>query len=398
MNNIVEFLFGPIYHPIIKYYRERPENQKKLVADCFSTDQTSKKTIYVDITQIHKNDVGTGVQRVTNNILKNLEAVAKDYAVERVYIDEKKGVMFCKNNEAVIFHKNDIFFELDLNYVLFIRYEKYFRFLMKKGVKVSVFVHDLIPIRFPKFFDISTCKIQLKWIKKCIKFNQIIANSYSTISDVSKFIEENPFYYHNKNIQLDYALLGCDFADKVNPVQRAKSDKLSFLMVSTVDRRKNYKQVIKAFDLLWEKGLDIELKIIGRPGWCCEDTIKMLETHSYLGKKLFWYNSGISDEELSKMYSDCSAVIFASLAEGFGLAIIEGAYYKKPLILRNLSVFMEIAGDNALYFNGLEPIDLANAIEEWIKLYNSGKAPDSSKIELRTWKDCAEEVYGLLGK
>ena len=169
-------------------------------------------------------------------------------------------------------------------------------------------------------------------------------------------------------------------------------------MVSTVDRRKNYKQVIKAFDLLWEKGLDIELKIVGRPGWCCEDTIKMLETHSYLGKKLFWYNSGISDEELSKMYSDCSAVIFASLAEGFGLAIIEGAYYKKPLILRNLSVFMEIAGDNALYFNGLEPIDLANAIEEWIKLYNSGKAPDSSKIELRTWKDCAEEVYGLLGK
>ena len=59
---------------------------------------------------------------------------------------------------------------------------------------------------------------------------------------------------------------------------------------------------------------------------------------------------------------------------------------------------MEIAGDNALYFNGLEPIDLANAIEEWISLYNSGKAPDSSKIELRTWKDCAEEVYGLLGK
>ena len=105
-------------------------------------------------------------------------------------------------------------------------------------------------------------------------------------------------------------------------------------MVSTVDRRKNYKQAVHAFSLLWESGYDVELKIVGRPGWRCEHTIELLENHPELGKRLFWYKSGISDEELAKLYSETDAVIFASLAEGFGLAITEGAYYKKPLILR----------------------------------------------------------------
>lgn len=399
MNKAIDKAFGWLYHPVVKYFRTRPELSWKLVNACFSRTEKRRNRIYIDITQIFIKDVGTGVQRVTNNIVKYISEFSDEYDIEKVYIDEKKGVFSCATKQPVTFIKGDIFFELDLNYILFTRYKHYLKRLRNHGVKVSIFVHDLIPIRFPEFFDMGTYRVQHSWIKTCLKFDQIIANSKSTLDDVKNFIKENPCLRKNRKIQLDYALLGCDFSAMPKPAELSvKNDRISFLMVSTVDRRKNYKQAIKAFDLLWEKGLDVELKIVGRPGWCCEDTIKMLETHPYLGKKLFWYNSGISDEELSKMYSDCSAVIFASLAEGFGLAIIEGAYYGKPLILRNLSVFMEIAGDNALYFNGLEPIDLANAIEEWISLYKSGKVPDSSKIELRTWKDCAEEVYGLLGK
>ena len=398
MNKIIETVFGKVYHPVIKYLRNRPEDANKLIKTSFSETEIRKNRIYVDITQVFIKDVGTGVQRVTNNILVNFEKMSSDYDIVKVYLDEKKGVFDCESKSPVSFIRGDIFFELDLNYVLFIRYAAFFRKLMKKGVKVSVFIHDLIPIRYPQFFDNSTCKIQLKWMKACIRLNQIIANSESTIKDVENFINENPFYKKNKNIQLDYSLLGCDFSAKPMECPKKNSKRLSFLMVSTVDRRKNYKQAVHAFSLLWESGYDVELKIVGRPGWCCEDTIELLENHPELGKRLFWYKSGISDEELAKLYSETDAVIFASLAEGFGLAITEGAYYKKPLILRNLSVFMEIAGDNALYFNGLEPEDLAEAVKEWIKLYELGQVPDSSKIKLRTWQECTIDVYNALIK
>ena len=59
---------------------------------------------------------------------------------------------------------------------------------------------------------------------------------------------------------------------------------------------------------------------------------------------------------------------------------------------------MEIVGDNALYFNGLEPEDLAEAVKEWIELYKLGQVPDSSKIKLRTWQECTIDVYNALIK
>lgn len=397
MKKIVDKLFGHIYHPIVKYFRTRPELSAKLFKKCFSKTEHRKNRIYVDVTQVFVKDVGTGVQRVTNNIVKNITSISDEYDIEKVYLDNKQGVFSCKTKSPVTFIKGDIFFELDLNYILFTNYKHYFKRLRKHGVKISIFIHDLIPIRYPDFFDLGTYRVQLRWMKVCLRFDQIIANSKSTLDDVKAFIKETSYLKRNRHIQLNYSLLGCDFSSMPKIADNStKNKKSSFLMVSTVDKRKNYKQALEAFTLLWEKGYDIELNIVGRPGWCCEDTIEMIKNHPMLNKNLFWHSNGISDEELAKLYSETTAVIFASLAEGFGLAITEGAYFKKPLILRKLPVFKEIAGKNAYYFDGLEPEDLSSAIENWLELYKKGTVPDSSKIQLRTWNECTREVYKYL--
>ena len=66
----------------------------------------------------------------------------------------------------------------------------------------------------------------------------------------------------------------------------------------------------------------------------------------------------------NKVYEAASGVIMPSEAEGFGLAIIEGAHHGKPLILRDIPVSREIAGDHATYFSGLDPEPLADCIEQ----------------------------------
>ena len=58
----------------------------------------------------------------------------------------------------------------------------------------------------------------------------------------------------------------------------------------------------------------------------------------------------------------------ASEGEGFGLAIVEGARHGKPLILRDIPVFREIAGKHAFYFRGDTPEELAKALREWFSL------------------------------
>lgn len=80
---------------------------------------------------------------------------------------------------------------------------------------------------------------------------------------------------------------------------------------------------------------------------CC--LLKRLQQHSHVE---------------NKVYEAASGVIMPSEAEGFGLAIIEGAHHGKPLILRDIPVSREIAGDHATYFSGLDPEPLADCIEQ----------------------------------
>ncbi len=84
------------------------------------------------------------------------------------------------------------------------------------------------------------------------------------------------------------------------------------------------------------------------------------------------------------MYSQSSALIFASLGEGFGLPLIEAAQKKLPVIIRDIPVFKEIAQEHAWYFSGEAPADIAKAVEDWLALYEQNAHPRSENINWLT--------------
>jgi glycosyltransferase involved in cell wall biosynthesis len=57
----------------------------------------------------------------------------------------------------------------------------------------------------------------------------------------------------------------------------------------------------------------------------------------------------LSDEELATLYRNCDLHCMPSLAEGFGLPVIEAASRALPSLLSPLPIFREIMGDSALY-------------------------------------------------
>jgi Glycosyltransferase len=174
------------------------------------------------------------------------------------------------------------------------------------------------------------------------------------------------------------------------------TSKPSFLMVGTVEPRKGHLQTIKAFEILWQKGLDINLVIVGKEGWMVEHVIDLIRTHNELNKRLFWL-SGISDEYLEKIYASSTCFIMASEGEGFGLPIIEAARHKLPIIARDIPVFREIAGDSAYYFpNDKSSQTLANTIENWLNLYKENKHPKPDGIKYITWKENVKRLLEVL--
>jgi len=177
----------------------------------------------------------------------------------------------------------------------------------------------------------------------------------------------------------------------------------TFLMVGTIEPRKGYRQAIEAFTILWDKGLNINLAIVGSNGWIdlpdamrrdIPETVTRLRTHSELNKHFFWLED-ISDEYLEKVYATSNCLLAASYGEGFGLPLIEAAQHRLHIIARDIPVFHEVAGEHAFYFQARNGLELAAAITDWLTLYHTGKAPLSERMPFLTWKQSAKQLMKI---
>lgn len=71
----------------------------------------------------------------------------------------------------------------------------------------------------------------------------------------------------------------------------------------------------------------------------------------------------LSDEEMSVEYQNADIVVFCSLAEGFGLPIVEAQAMKVPVITSDLSPMKEVAGGGALLVDPFNSDAIKNAVE-----------------------------------
>ena len=398
---MIKELLGKVYHPILHKLRNSSFLHTFTINRMVRRsvlNEVRKPRLYVDVTNVHNKDTGTGIARVTKEISSRIVKYNQKYDVNCIYNRGFDGYFDCNTNNAVTFSKGDIYFGLDNGLYYCDKYDKLYKALMKNEIPVYSFFHDLIPVRYPELCKAKMCRLFDFFLRKIVSYTGIICNSRSTCEDLQRWFSENPKIKKNPNLFIRYSLLGSDFSSKndTDNLQNDRSNKTSFLMVATVEPKKKYDQAVQAFDILWKKGFDIELIIVGRKGWKAEKTFELIENNPEYNKRLFWYNTGISDEKLYELYQKSTAVIMASITEGFGLAVAEAAQFKKPLIIRNIPPFKEIAGENAYYFEGFDAENLADAVEKWLELYKNGMHPDSEKIELRTWNDCAKDVYELL--
>jgi glycosyltransferase involved in cell wall biosynthesis len=86
------------------------------------------------------------------------------------------------------------------------------------------------------------------------------------------------------------------------------------------------------------------------------------------------------------------------LGEGFGLPLVEASFHGLPLILRDLPVFREIAGENPWYFDTNDEEELARSLKNWIVGYKNGNIGPVTKIKTVTWNDSCEELLDIFSR
>lgn len=391
--------------------------------------QRGHRQLFVDVSAMARSDLRTGIERVARaQLLALLDRPPPGFRIEPVYLTELEGHwQYCHArryttqllgvqplalaDELIDTQPGDILYIPDFFAagVIAARDAGLYRDLRARGLTINVLVHDLLPITSPAFFPPGADIIHGRWLAAIREFaHRLICISGAVADEVRALCPPGqalpPIAVLHHGADIDASAPSGGMPRQAKRLLATLSASPTFLMVGTIEPRKGHLQTLDAFELLWRKGLDINLAIVGSEGWkplddgqrrTIPEIVRRLSTHPRRERSLFWL-SGISDQFLEALYGASTCLIAASEGEGFGLPLIEAAQHQVPLIVRDIPVFREVAGDHAWYFSGLAPEALADAIEAWLPLWRAGKAPESRNLPWRTWADNTQQLCAIL--
>ncbi|MDA8015842.1 MAG: glycosyltransferase family 4 protein [Thermoanaerobaculia bacterium] len=149
------------------------------------------------------------------------------------------------------------------------------------------------------------------------------------------------------------------------------------LHVGTLEPRKNLPVLLDAFEALLSSWNAPEeppsLVLVGGMGWKSEALSARLASLDDSG---WLHREGYADEDrLARIYRHAEWLVLASRYEGFGLPAVEAMAASVPLLLSDLPVLREIAGDAALYAS-------AGDVPAWTQLLRKALTDASLRLEM----------------
>jgi glycosyltransferase involved in cell wall biosynthesis len=118
------------------------------------------------------------------------------------------------------------------------------------------------------------------------------------------------------------------------------------LAVGSLTPRKGLDTLLAAFARA-HLPCDLRLVLAGPPGFRAETVTAAIARHDLEGRVDVL--GRVTDERLAALYAACTAVCVPSIAEGFGLPILEAAAAGAPVIASDIAVFREVAGEAACF-------------------------------------------------
>ncbi|MFA7383432.1 MAG: glycosyltransferase [Desulfurivibrionaceae bacterium] len=376
------------------------------------------RQLLVDVSNLVREDLRTGIERVTRAILLQLLCnPPQGFRIEPVFADNGQYRYAHRFSRQLLgisapvpvdlpidFRQGDLFLGLDLAIEKIIANERGLTRMQDLGVELFFVVYDLLPVSLPGCFPDFVGRIFPQWLSAVAHLSTgLLCISRSVADELAEWLGQHPIPGRQPPA-VGFFHLGADLeksqpSDGLPPEAGAVLRRIkalpTLLMVGTIEPRKGHRQALAACEQLWAEGLEVNLVMVGKMGWMMEDLAETLAAHPELNRRLFWL-SGISDEYLARLYAASAALLAASEGEGFGLPLIEAARHHLPILARDLPVFREVAGEFATYFAGNSAAALALAIKNWLAGYQAGSYRKSDEMEWLKWEESAAQLVAAL--
>ncbi len=180
-------------------------------------------------------------------------------------------------------------------------------------------------------------------------------------------------------------------APQTYPFSTPGIPKNDFLLhISGLNPKKNVHLLIEMMKYLPQEKIVIVGNWNSRYGESNKELIRKLDL------KNVYCVGNVDENQKAWLYNNCKAFCFPSLCEGFGLPPIEAMYFGKPVFLSRMTSLPEIGGEDAFYFDVLDPEKMAETVSSSL-----GNMPEGLSQKLKqnasrfSWKNCADNYINL---
>lgn len=214
--------------------------------------------------------------------------------------------------------------------------------------KLIQHINDLLPIYQPQLFSGELPGKFRPYVNKVIHHADVITViSEATKRDVIAYYAENEV----ENVSVKVVRLGEDIeTEKPLRPEAVPKGRDFILAVGTFEVRKNYALLYQAVKLAQLENRQLpHIVIAGRKGWLTEDLIHMIGIDPFAKEHITWLPDA-TDNELSWLYDNCMLTVFPSIAEGWGLPVVESLQHGKMSLASGVSSMLEIGDGLVDYF------------------------------------------------
>lgn len=194
-----------------------------------------------------------------------------------------------------------------------------------------------------------------------------------------------------KKIQSIYE--GVNYQIKESNENKELNKKFSnfFIYVGNFYPHKNVEKLIEAYVKIKTSN---KLLLIGPNDFFSARILHYINIMKWTNKIILVNNSSLQD--LIFFYKNAKALIHPSFSEGFGLPLIEAAYFNCPIIASDIEVFKELLGKNYLPFNPNSVEDISDKINKFI--LNKPKFNYKNIINKFSFENMADETLRIYKK
>ena len=282
-------------------------------------------------------------------------------------------------------------------------FERYIRKLERihavTGVKIVVFVHDLIPLVMTDFVEDPRLAERFeRWLRRMSAISAcFLTCSPSTRRDLETFFVKRGI----KPLPVEVVTHAHEFVGfpRSGTMLPAKVGEGRYVLcVGTMEARKNNLALAKAWaNLLARHGFDLpRLVFAGKKGWLNEEFEAFLAREKDLSGHVTIIESS-TDTDLAALYRNCLFSVYPSLYEGWGLPIGESLWFGRPVIASRTSAMPEVAGHYVDYIDPLDIDSLEAAVERMLDPgYLAARSEAIAGMAMRTWEQVAADIWTKL--